>query len=162
MRNIMGHRISPRRQPSVGSEEITVASSELDSVALFYGFPLDGGVKPPRASLEDFATSHAQEEGLVGSGKVLVKAAPEADDVVGVFDQLHGPSRSLGWAAPILDNGLFVVVGQQVLVVMATEANGLGVVKQLHCDLKKRSTESGEGEDQPPVEYVFLSSIRIL
>ena len=116
----MGDRISPRGQPSVGSEEITVASSELHSVALFYRFPLDGGIKPPGASLEDFPTSHAQEEGLVGGGEVLVEAALEPDDVVGVFHQFYRPPSHLGRAAPILDDGFFVVVGQQIFLVMAT------------------------------------------
>lgn len=143
VRNIMGDRISPGGHPSVGSEEITVASSELDLVAFFHGFPLDGGVKPPRASLEDFPTGHAQEEGLVGGGEILVEAAPEADDVVGVFDQLHAPSSHLGGTAPALDDGLLVIVGQQVLVVMATKANSLGVLKQLHRDLES-SAETDE------------------
>lgn len=61
----MGHRVPPRWQPSIGSEEVTIAGLELDVVPFSDGLPLDGRVETSGQGLEDFPTRHAQQKGVV-------------------------------------------------------------------------------------------------
>lgn len=78
----MGHGVPPRWQAAIGPQEVSVPGPELDLVPFSDGLPLDGGVGPPGQRLDDLATSHSEQEGLVGGGEVPVVAALKADDVM--------------------------------------------------------------------------------
>lgn len=107
----MRHRVSPRWQSPIGPQKVAVPGLEPHLMPFPDRFPLDGRVEPRRKSLEDFAASHAEKEGLVGGGEVLAEAALESDDVVGSGDVLDGPLGGLGGAVAVLDDGIFVFVG---------------------------------------------------
>lgn len=84
-------------------------------------------------------TGHAEEEWLVRSGEVLSEAGFEAEEVGSaavVVDEFDGPAGVLGGAVAVLSDGVFVVVGEEVLVVVAAEAHRLGVAEEIHADLK--------------------------
>ena len=132
LRNIVGHRVPPRRQSPISPQEVAVAGLELDMVPVSDGLPLERGVDPLGPRLGHLATGHAEQEGMVGGGEVLVVAALEADDGVGVGHELHGPARVLGGSVPVLSHRLLVLVGQQVLIVVATQAHRLGVAEEFH------------------------------
>lgn len=128
----MGDRVPPRRHSTVGPQEVAVPGLELGLCPFSDGLPFDGGVRPPRLRLGHFATGHAEQEGLVGGGEVLVVAALEADEVLGVRHKLDGPAGVLGGSVSILGDRLLVFLGHEVLVMVATEAHRLRVVKELH------------------------------
>lgn len=65
MRDVMSDGVAPRGKAAVGTEELAVASLELDLIALSDWFPLKGGVEAVREGLEDFMAGHAEEERLV-------------------------------------------------------------------------------------------------
>lgn len=96
VRNVVGHRVPPRRQAPIGSEEVAVPGPEPDLGAFSDGLPLHRGVEPPGQSLEHFPAGHAEQVGLVGGGEVLGEAALEADDGIGFGYELDGPSGLLG------------------------------------------------------------------
>lgn len=81
MRDIVGHGVPPRWQPTISPKKLTVPGLQLDMVPFFDGFPFDGRVQPLRTGLKHFPTRHAEKEGLIGGGEVPVVTALEADDV---------------------------------------------------------------------------------
>ena len=106
----MGHRVPPRRESPICSEEVSVPGLEPDLLTIHYGFPLDGGVEPPRQSLEHFPAGHAEEVRLVGGSEVLAEAALESDDVVGFGYDLDGPPCPRGRPVSFLGDGLLVLL----------------------------------------------------
>lgn len=133
LRNIMGHRVPPRRQSPIAPQEVAVPGLELDLVPFSDGLPLERGVEPLGPRLDHLETGHAEQEGTVGGGEVLVVAALEADDGLGVGHELHGPARVLGGSVPVLSHLLLVLLGQQVLIMVATQAHRLGVAEEVHA-----------------------------
>lgn len=131
----MGHRVSPRWQPTIGSEKLAVPSLELDLSPFPDGFPLDRRVEPLGDGLEHFTTRHAEKERVVGGGEVLVVTALETDDVGRVGDELDGPSDGFGGSVFALGYGFFVVFGNEELVVVASESDCFGVVEKIHARL---------------------------
>ena len=111
MGDIVGYRVSPRRQPTVSPEEVTVAGLELDAVAFSDGLPLDRGIEAPGKGLDDFPAGHSEKEGLVRGGEVLAVAALEADDGFGSGYELDGPSGGFGGSVSVLGHRLFVFLG---------------------------------------------------
>lgn len=75
----MSHRISPRRESPVSSQEVPIPRPELNQISFPDGLPLDGGIKPSGQSLEDLATGHAEKKRLVRCGEVLPMARLKAD-----------------------------------------------------------------------------------
>lgn len=143
----MGDGVAPRRNAAVGAEELAVAGPELDPIALTDGFPLDGRVEPSRKGLGHFPAGHAEEVRLVRGGEVAAVAALEADDglvaleaaaVAGVLDS---PPGVLGGPISILGHRVLVFVGVEVLVVVALQPDGGGVVEEVHCCLAKKKKE---------------------
>lgn len=132
VRDVMGHRVPPRRQPTIGPEEVTVAGLELQVVTFPDWLPLDGGVKPSGQGLQHLPTRHAQQEGLVGCGQVLPAGALQAYDGFGTGHELDGPPGVLGGTVSVLVDGLLVFLGQEVLLVVAAEPHRLGVVEEVH------------------------------
>lgn len=129
VRNIMGHRVPPRRQSAIAPQEVAVPGLELDIVPFSDGLPLERGVEPLGPRLKHLAAGHAEQEGTVGGGEVLVVAALEADDGLRVGHQLHGPARVLGGSVSVLGHRILVLLGQQILVVVATQPHLLGVAE---------------------------------
>jgi len=125
--------VSPGRQAPVGAEEVAVASLELDAASVLDGLPLDGGVKPLGEGLEDLVARHAQQEGLVGGGEVFTVTALEAYYVVVFGHVFDHPPRALGGPVAALRDRLFVLLRQQVLVVVAAETHRLGAVEEVHA-----------------------------
>lgn len=134
MRDVMGHRVSPRWQAPIGPEEVSVAGLEPDLIAVSDWLPLDRGVEAPGQRLEHFAAGHAEQEGLVGGGEVLAEAALESDHGFGSGYDLHSPLGRFGGSVSVLSDRLFVFFGHKVLVVVAAEAHRLCVVKEVHSD----------------------------
>ena len=64
-------------------------------------------------------------------------AALEAYDVVVLGDNLDDPLGALRGAVAVLGNGLLVVVGGQVFVVVAAESHHLGAVEEVHASKAK-------------------------
>lgn len=133
VRNIMGHRVPPRRQSPIAPQEVAVPGLELDLVPFSDGLPLERGIEPLGPRLDHLETGHAEQEGTVGGGEVLVVAALEADDGVGVGHELHGPARVLGGSVPVLSHLLLVLLGQQILIMVATQAHRLGIAEEVHA-----------------------------
>lgn len=150
-RNIMSQRIPPRRESSVGSQEVSITRLELNLRPFPDGLPLKRGIKPPGQSLEDLPTSHAEKKRLVRSGEVLTIARLEADYVVGSGDRLDSPSSVLGESVSVLGDRFLIIVSVEVLVVVATETHGLGIVEELHSRsevIRKRPRRRKTGEIQ--------------
>ena len=110
VRNIMGDRVSPRWYTTIGSQEVTIPSLELDLGPFFNGFPLERRVEPPRQRLDHFSTSHAKQKGLVRGGEVLVVATLEPDYAICAFDKLDSPPCVFGRPVSILDHRLFIFI----------------------------------------------------
>lgn len=125
--------VSPGRHAPIGAEEVAVASLEPDAASVLDGLPLDGGVQPLREGLEDLVARHAQEEVDVGGCEVLSVTAFQANYVVVFRDVFDEPACALGGAVAALGDGLLVVLRQQVLVVVAAEADRLGAVEEVHA-----------------------------
>lgn len=132
MRNIMRHRVPPRRQPPIRPEKMTIPRLELHLVPFPQRFPLDGGIKAARKRLKNFPTSHAEKERLVRGGEVAVVTALEAYDGVMVGDELDGPTSRLGRPITVLGDGFLVFFSDEVLVVVAAETDDLGCAKEIH------------------------------
>ena len=140
MRDIVRHGVPPRWNPPVGSEKVPVTGLELDLRAVANGLPLDGGVEPPRHALHHLAARDAEEQRLVGRRQVFSVTALESDDVVELRNELHRPLGVAGGSVAVLRDGLLVLVGQEVFVVVAAEAHRLRAVEELHA-----GTERGGG-----------------
>lgn len=114
-----------------------VPCPEFDPVPLSDRLPLDRRVEPPGQCLQDLATGDTEQEGLVGRGEVVAIAALEPDEnavifiVVGVHT-LDGPLGVLRGSFPVLRDGLLVLIGEEVFVVVAPEADRLGPVEEVH------------------------------
>lgn len=141
--DVVGHGVAPGREAAVGPEEVAVAGAELDVGALPHGLPLEGGVEAAGEGLDHLAPGHAEEEGLVGGGEVLAVAALEAEDGVGVEDELDGPPGAGGGPVAVLGDGLLVLLRHQVLVVAAPEAHRPGVAEELHA---RQEAVAGAGD----------------
>jgi len=133
VRNIVRDGVSPGRQAPIGAEEVAVASLELDAASVLDGLPLDGGVEPLRERLEDLVARHAQQEELVGSCEVLAVTALQANYVVVFGHVFDHPPRALRGPLAGLRDRLFVLLRQQVLVVVAAETHRLRAVEEVHA-----------------------------
>lgn len=71
---------------------------------------------------------------MIAGGQVLAVTAFETDERVGVGSgyKLDGPTSTFGGSATVLVDGVLVVISNKVLVVMAAEADGLGVAEEIH------------------------------
>ena len=84
--------------------------------------------------MKHFPAGHSEQERLIAGSQVLAVAAFETDDRVRASARckLDGPASSFGRSTTVLVNRLLVVVGDKVLVVVAAEADGLGVAEEIH------------------------------
>jgi hypothetical protein len=139
VRDVVGDGVPPRREPRVGAEEVAVARPEAHGAGVrvaagvvAHGHPLDGGVEAVGQRLQHLAPRAAQEEGLVGGREVAAVAAAEAEHAGGVRHGLHHPPRVRGRRVPVLDHVHLVLVGVQVLVVVAPQPHRPRALEQLH------------------------------
>lgn len=131
----MSDGVPPWRRPTVGAQVLAAPRPKLELKAVAYGFPLELEVHALVGfRLEHFSACHAKEEGVVGGGEVEAVTALEADDVGFVVDEFDCPAGFSGGAVSALAHGLLVVVGDEVLVEVAAELDGLGGVEELHGD----------------------------
>lgn len=133
MRDIVGHRIPPRGQAPIGPQEVAVPGLELNGAVFPDRLPLDGAVEAVGKRLQHFPAGHSEEKRLIRRRQVLAVAALEADNGVGVFDGFDGPFSGFGGSVSVLGHGFFVFLGDQVFVVGALQADGFGVMEQVHC-----------------------------
>lgn len=135
----MRHSISPRRRSTVSSEKVTIPCFKLDLKSIANRLPLKGGVKAATGScLKNLAASEAEEKGLVGSREVLAIAALEANKrLIIIINKFYLPSCLPCGAVTVLANALVVVFGEEELVVMAAEADGLGALEEVHGEEKE-------------------------
>jgi hypothetical protein len=139
VRDVVGDGVPPRREPRVGAEEVAVSRPEAHGAGVrvaagvvAHGHPLDGGVEAVGQRLQHLAPRAAQEEGLVGGREVAAVAAAEAEHAGGVRHGLHHPPRVRGRRVPVLDHVHLVLVGVQVLVVVAPQPHRPRALEQLH------------------------------
>lgn len=104
---------------------------DLKSVADW--LPIKGRINALRRRQGYPVPGHPQEHGLVGGGEVAAMAGFEADDGVAVIGELDGPPSGAGGAIAVLDHVLVVVVGLEVLFMVALQPHRLRVLEQLHC-----------------------------
>lgn len=135
--DIVSDRVPPRRNTAVPSQEIAVARLQPGAGALLDWLPLERRVEARGQSLENFPAGHSEQERVVGGGEILAVAALQPDNGVGIGagegNELDAPSGVLGGSVPILSDGFLVVVGEQVLVVVAPEPDHLGVAEEIHA-----------------------------
>lgn len=67
MRDIMCDRVPPRREAAIGTQVLAVASLELDLIPIPNRLPFNGRVQTSGHGLKNLATSHSDEERVVGS-----------------------------------------------------------------------------------------------
>ena len=126
----MSERVPPRRRPTIGAQVCAAPRSQLDLEPVAYGLPLELPVDElVYLRLDDFIAGHAKKEREVGGGEVEPVAALEADDVGFVLDELDRPPGLSGVAVAALADGLFVVVGDEVLVEVAPQLHRPGGVE---------------------------------
>ena len=136
MRHIVSDGVPPRRNTAVASQEITVPRFKFHKRAFLDRLPLKRGVQPLRTSLKNLQAGHSEQERLIRGHQVLAVAALEADYRIGILNKLNTPSRILRRSVPTLSNRLLVFVGEQILLVMAPEADDLGVAEEIHVGIE--------------------------
>lgn len=161
MRNVVGDGVPPRRRTAIGAEECASLGFELQVDAVLYGLPLNGRVHFGCGNrLDNLFAGPAEEEGFVGGGQVAAVAALETDNVGLVRDELYHPPCFPGGADAALPDRFFVVVGDKVLVEVASEPDGFGFVEELHRELANELRDDGSRSEYLRIIYLRINGRR--
>ena len=130
----MSHRVPPRWSTSVASQVLSTPAPKPNLEPVANRFPLELPAKAiVELRLDHPVSGHTQKKRGVRSRKIPPVAAPEPHAVAVVvvygFNDPFGPS---GVAVLALVDLLEVTVGDEVLVEVAAELDGLGLREELH------------------------------